>query len=84
MTGFRACVAGPGIPGVQRRTFRDQVPATIEAAELVGRMHDALADAGHRVHDPERFLVRAVSCMFADDTGVFEERKLRQGCTVGR
>ena len=34
--------------GVQRRTFRDQDPANIEAAELVGRLHDALADAGHR------------------------------------
>jgi len=30
------------ILGVQRRTFRDQDPANIEAAELVGRLHDAL------------------------------------------
>ena len=57
------------ILGVQRRTFRDQDPANIEAAELVGRLHDALADAGHRGHDLERFLVRVVFCMFADDTG---------------
>ncbi|MCY4004139.1 MAG: hypothetical protein OXF33_10590 [Rhodospirillales bacterium] len=62
------------ILGVQRRTFRDQDPANIEAAELVGRLHDALADAGHRGHDLERFLVRVVFCMFADDTGVFEPR----------
>ena len=46
------------ILGVQRRTFRDQDPANVEAAELVGRLHDALADAGHRGHDLERFLVR--------------------------
>ena len=64
------------ILGVQRRTFRDQDPANIEAAELVGRLHDALADAGHRGHDLERFLVRAVFCMFADDTGVFEPRDI--------
>ena len=62
--------------GVQRRTFRDQDPANIEAAELVGRLHDALADAGHRGHDLERFLVRVVFCMFADDTGVFEPRDI--------
>ena len=62
------------ILGVQRRTFRDQDPANIEAAELVGRLHDALADAGHRGHDLERFLVRVVFCMFADDTGIFEPR----------
>ena len=64
------------ILGVQRRTFRDQDPANIEAAELVGRLRDALADAGHRGHDLERFLVRVVFCMFADDTGVFEPRDI--------
>ena len=64
------------ILGVQRRTFRDQDPANIQAAELVGRLHDALADAGHRGHDLERFLVRLVFCMFADDTGVFEPRDI--------
>ena len=64
------------ILGVQRRTFRDQDPANIEAAELVGRLHDALADAGHGGHNLERFLVRVVFCLFADDTGVFEPRDI--------
>ena len=64
------------ILGVQRRTFRDQDPANIEASELVGRLHDALADAGHGGHDLERFLVRVVFCLFADDTGVFEPRDI--------
>ena len=64
------------IVGVQRRTFRDQDPANIEAAELVGRLHDALDDAGYRGHDLERFLVRVVFCLFADDTGVFEPRDI--------
>ncbi len=64
------------IVGVQRRTFRDQDPANIKAAELVGRLHDALADSGYRGHDLERFLVRVVFCLFADDTGVFEPRDI--------
>ena len=62
-----ACSAG-------RSATKD--PANIEAAELVGRLHDALAAAGHRGHDLERFLVRVVFCMFADDTGVFEPRDI--------
>ncbi len=62
--------------GVQRRTFRDQDPVNIEAAELVGRLHDALDAAGYRRHDLERFLVRIVFCLFADDTGVFEPRDI--------
>ena len=64
------------ILGVQRRRFRDQDPVNIEAAELVGRLHDALDDAGYRGHDLERFLVRIVFCLFADDTGVFEPRDI--------
>ena len=62
--------------GVQRRAFRDQDPANIKAAELVGRLHDALHEAGYKGHDLERFLVRIVFCLFADDTGIFEPRDI--------
>ena len=64
------------ILGVQRRAFRDQDPVNVEAAEIVGQLHDALADAGYRGHDLERFLVRTVFCLFADDTGIFEPRDI--------
>lgn len=64
------------ILGVQRRTFRDQDPANIEASELVGRLHDKLAESGYLGHDLERFLVRIVFCLFADDTGIFEPRDI--------
>jgi hypothetical protein len=62
------------ILGVQKRTFRDQDPVNIKAAELVGKLHDALEDSGYKGHDLERFLVRLVFCLFSDDTGVFEPR----------
>ena len=64
------------ILGVQRRAFRDQDPANIKAAELVGRLHDALDAVGYRGHDLEQFLVRIVFCLFADDTGIFEPRDI--------
>ncbi len=64
------------VMGVQRRAFRDQDPANIEAAELVGRLHDMLAETGYRGRDLERFLVRIVFCLFADDTGIFEPRDI--------
>ena len=60
------------ILGVQRRTFRDQDPVNIKAAELMGRLHDELFESGYRGHDLEHFLVRLVFCLFADDTGIFE------------
>ena len=64
------------IIGVERKTFRDQDPANIKAAELVGHLHDALKEAGYQGHDLERFLVRIVFCLFADDTGIFEPRDI--------
>ncbi len=62
------------ILGVQKRTFRDQDPVNIEASEMMGKLHDALKEAGYAGHNLERFLVRLVFCLFADDTGIFEPR----------
>lgn len=64
------------ILGVKQHTFRDQDPVNIDAAELMGHLHDALEDAGFTGEDLERFLVRIMFCLFADDTGVFESRNL--------
>jgi hypothetical protein len=66
------------ILGVQKRPFKDQDPVNIKAAELVGTLHDSLEDSGYTGHDLERFLVRLVFCLFADDTGVFEPRGIFQ------
>ena len=64
------------INGSQRRVFRDQDPVNIKASELVGRLHDRLDEAGYRGYDLERFLVRIVFCLFADDTGIFDTRDI--------
>ena len=64
------------ILGVQPVSFRDQDPANVEASELVGRLHDELAETGYSGHDLERFLVRIVFCLFGDDTGIFEPRDI--------
>jgi hypothetical protein len=53
------------------RVFKDQDPVNIEASELMGRLHDALLASGYAGHDLERFLVRLVFCLFADDTSIF-------------
>lgn len=64
------------IIGVSRRPFRDQDPVNIEASELMGKVHDALEDSGYTGHDLEKFLVRLLFCLFADDTGIFESRDI--------
>ncbi len=62
------------ILGVRKRAFRDQDPVNIAASEMMGKLHDALKESGYIGHDLERFLVRLVFCLFADDTGVFDTR----------
>jgi len=64
------------ILGVQKRTFKDQDPVNIKASVLMGRLHDQLLQSGYRGHDLERFLVRLLFCLFADDTGIFEPRDM--------
>jgi hypothetical protein len=60
------------IVGQERRIFRDQDPANIQASEMMGALHDALESSGYKGHALERFLVRLLFCLFADDTGIFQ------------
>jgi hypothetical protein len=60
------------IVGQEKRIFRDQDPANIQASEIMGALHDALEEAGYTGHALERFLVRLLFCLFADDTGIFQ------------
>lgn len=64
------------IMGMEKRSFKDQDPVNIEAAELVGHLHDALEAGGYSGHKLEVFLTRLVFCLFADDTGIFEPRDI--------
>ncbi len=57
--------------GLQERVFHDQDPVNVQASERVAKLHDALEASEYRGHDLERYLVRIVFCLFADDTGIF-------------
>lgn len=56
----------------QTVSFETQAAVTIKAAELMGKLHDALEDSGYTGHDLEQLLVRLLFCMFADRTGIFQ------------
>jgi hypothetical protein len=60
----------------RRVSFERQETVTIKAAELMGRLHDALEDGGYTGHDLERYLVRLLFCLFADDTGIFQPKDI--------
>ncbi len=52
---------------------RPEDPVNIKAAEKMGRLHDELKEIGYTGHDLERYLVRLLFCLFAEDTGIFEK-----------
>lgn len=57
--------------GYQARTYKDEDPVNVQAAERMGKLHDALKAAGYEGHALEVLLVRLLFCLFADDTGIF-------------
>lgn len=57
-------------------TFETQAGVTVKAAELMGRLHDALEASGYVGHDLEQLLVRLLFCLFADDTGIFQPKDI--------
>jgi hypothetical protein len=61
------------IAGYQKRTFKEQDPVNIEAAQLMGKLHDKLKVIGYGGHELELYLVRLLFCLFADDTSIFEK-----------
>ncbi len=65
------------IPGYQRHRFEDQDPINLRAVAIMDDLHDALEAGGYRGHELERFLVRVLFCLFAEDTGIFDREAFR-------
>ncbi len=64
--------------GYQKRTYKEQDPANIKAAELMGKLHDNLKDIGYEGHPLEVYLVRILFCLFADDTTIFNKNQFQE------
>lgn len=63
------------ISGYQQRTFKEQEPVNIKAADLMGELHDALRANGYDGHELEVLLVRLLFCLFAEDTTIFDRQQ---------
>ncbi len=51
---------------------RSEPEVNIKAVKLLGALHDELKKTGYSGHRLERFLVRVLFCLFAEDTDIFE------------
>jgi len=65
------------IPGYKQHRFEEQDPINIQAAEILGALHDTLEAGGYSGHRLERFLIRILFCLFAEDTGLFERESFK-------
>lgn len=65
------------IVGYQKKVYKEQDPANIKAAELMGKLHDRLKEIGYEGHPLEVYLVRLLFCLFAEDTTIFNKQQFQ-------
>ncbi len=64
------------IAGYETIALEQQAHINKEAAEKMAQLHDALKATGYTGKDLETYLVRLLFCLFAEDTGLFNENGL--------
>ncbi len=63
--------------GYQKKVYKEQDPANIKAAELMGKLHDRLEEIGYTGHPLEVYLVRILFCLFSEDTTIFDKQQFQ-------
>lgn len=66
------------ILGYQKKVYKEQDPANIKAAELMGKLHDRLKEIGYTGHPLEVYLVRILFLMFSEDTTIFNKQQFQE------
>jgi hypothetical protein len=64
------------LAGYRPRWFVEEDEVNVQAAELMGLLHDRLAETGYGGHGLRVMLVRLLFLLFADDTGLWGETGL--------
>ncbi|MGA2233400.1 MAG: type IIL restriction-modification enzyme MmeI [Tepidisphaeraceae bacterium] len=60
------------VAGYETRRLDPEDDANLKATELLANLHDRLEDVGYTGHDLQRFMVRILFCLFAEDSGIFD------------
>jgi hypothetical protein len=63
--------------GYQKKVYKEQDPANIKAAELMGKLHDRLKEIGFNGHPLEVYLVRILFLLFSEDTTIFNKQQFQ-------
>jgi type I restriction-modification system DNA methylase subunit len=65
------------ISGYQKKIYKEQDPANMDAALRMGKLHDRLEEIGYNGHALEVYLVRILFCLFAEDTTIFNKQQFQ-------
>ena len=60
------------LAGFEAQAQAEQIAVNENAARKIAGLHDAMRAGGYGGADLERYMVRLLFCLFADDTGIFE------------
>lgn len=60
------------LAGYETAAQAEQIAVNEEAARRIAALHDAMCEGGYDGPDLERYMVRLLFCLFAEDTGIFE------------
>jgi hypothetical protein len=60
------------LAGYETEAQAEQIAVNESAARKIADLHDAMRAGGYTGADLERYMVRLLFCLFADDTGIFE------------
>ena len=60
------------LAGFETQARAEQIAVNENAARKIAQLHDAMRDGGYAGADLERYLVRLLFCLFAEDTGIFD------------
>jgi hypothetical protein len=60
------------LAGYETEAQAEQIAVNEDAARRIAALHDAMCEGGYAGPDLERYMVRLLFCLFAEDTGIFE------------
>lgn len=60
------------LAGFETQARAEQIAVNENAARKIAQLHDAMRDGGYAGADLERYLVRLLFCLFAEDTAIFD------------
>jgi len=66
------------IAGYKKQEYKEEDEVNIKAAELMGKLYDSISEAGYSGHDLNALLVRILFCLFADDSGIFNQGQFKR------